>query len=60
MLVAYDVERGNDAFVKARAFFQHGLGGFQSGVFKSGQLGDLPDVGQVFDVEKPVFNRRGC
>ncbi|MNT16859.1 hypothetical protein D3C72_1519830 [compost metagenome] len=57
--VAFDVQRRHHVLVEARALFEHGLCGFEAGVFKAGQLGDLADVGQVFDVEQHVLEGGG-
>ena len=56
VFVAFPVQRAQHAFGELGGLFQHGLGRVQTGIFKAGKLGDLFDVGQVFDVEQHVLD----
>ena len=56
LLVAGHVQRRDHAFIELGALFQHGLGGFQPGLLKTGQLGNLVDAGQMLDVEQQILD----
>ena len=56
VLVAFPVERSQHALSKLGGFFQHGLRGFQTGVFHAGQLRNLVNLGQMRNVEQHVFD----
>jgi len=56
VLVAFPVQGCHDVFIQFGAFFQHGLGGLQAGIFESGQLCHLLKIGQVLHVEQHVLD----
>ena len=55
--VALHVQRGHHLLAELGAFFQHGLCGVQTGVFKTRELGNLLDACQMLQVEQHVFDR---
>ena len=57
--VALPIQRGYYIAGKFGRFVQNRLRGVQRGVFKSGELGDLVDTGDVFQIEQHVLHGSG-
>ena len=58
-LVAVDVERREHALAELRRFLEHGLRGFQAGVFESRQLRNPLQRGELsIDQPKETTNQR--
>ena len=55
VFVALPVQGRDHILVELGAFFKHRLRGFQTSVFKAGNLRNLVDAGQMLDVEKHVL-----
>jgi hypothetical protein len=56
VLVAFPIQRRQNAFVELSGFFQDGLGRVEPRVFKAWQLRNLVYAGHVFDIEQHVFD----
>ena len=57
--VALPIQRGHHVAGEFGRFIQDRLRGLQRGVFKTGELGDLVDTGDVFQVEQHVLHGSG-
>ena len=56
--IARHIQRRHHFLVEARTLLQHGLRGFQTGVFETGDLRDLVDTCQMLHGKQHVFH--GC